>query len=87
MKKVYCLLAVGLLTVGLTGCNRGWPGCFGRGLFYRAPENYEAYDTCDECGSAHYGDTSGEWVPVTPENLPPLPTQAPAKATDASPDA
>lgn len=87
MKKAFFLLIVGVLAASLVGCNRGWPGCFGRGLFYRDPGNYETYyEPCDECGSYH-GDTNAEWVPVDPENLPPRPTQAPAKATDASKDA
>jgi hypothetical protein len=87
MKKVYCLVAVGLLTVGLTGCNRGWPRCFGCGLFNRNQETYETYyDSCDECGESYYDDTSAEWVPVSPQDLPPVPTQAPAKAADTSAD-
>jgi len=87
MKKVYYLAAAALVVVGLTGCNRGWPGCFGRGLFYPGHEAYGAYyDSCDSCGS-HYGDAGSEWVPVLPENAESVPTEAPAEATDSAADA
>lgn len=84
MKKVYFLVAAGLITAGLAGCNRGWPGCFGRGLFYRTPEAYEDYcEPCDEY-ETYYDDASAEWVPVAPESLPPVPTEAAPKAKSNS---
>ena len=90
MKKVYFLMSVGLLTATFAGCGRGWPGwncCLGRGLFYRAPQaQEECCDSYDEY-ETYYSDTSGEWVPVAPENLPPVPTEAPAKARGTSADA
>jgi hypothetical protein len=87
MKKLYLLACVGLLTACLAGCNRGWPGCFGRGQTY-APQAYQtyapqAYETCDPCCEsqgygAYYVEPGSEWVPATtPITVESLPTPGP----------
>ncbi len=81
MKKLYFLASVGLLTACLAGCNRGWSGCFSRGLTY-TPESYENCDPCCESEGyeSYYVEPGGEWVPTTVESIP---TPGPAPAEEA----
>lgn len=57
MKRVFCFMVLGLITIALTGCNRGWPN-----LFCLRNPGFEVIEHCDPCTS-HYGSEmmGGEW--------------------------
>lgn len=82
MKKLCFLAIVGLLTTCLAGCNRGWPNCFSRGLFY-APQTCEPCESCCEGEvyegyESYYVEPGAEWVPATtPQTLESVPETAP----------
>ena len=79
MKKLYFLGMAGLVAISLAGCNRAWPGCFGRGLLW-TPAVYDACDPCceTEVEGSYYVEPDSEWVPATaPTIVEPLPTPAP----------
>ena len=76
MKKVSGLLAVAVLTLGLTGCNNGWPRMFCNDCTYDA-----VYEDCDPCTSYYGGETDGGgWVSEpTPAGMDTVPVPGPAE--------
>ena len=60
MKRVLCLVTLGMVAVASSGCSLSWPSCFrGIGGFgMLAPEVYE----CDPCTSYYPGGEGEEWI-------------------------
>ena len=75
MKRMFHWASVGLLLVGLAGCNSGWPN-----LFCCSQKNEECYEVMEGgecCDSTNYyapSDSAVQYVPA--------PSQAPTKVDE-----
>jgi hypothetical protein len=88
MKKLIYVSAIGLLLLGMSGCNRSWPSCFC--LRNRDCPPADCCETCDPCcsGDEAYGEyympgvSDVEWVPQSaPSTIDSLPTPGPAPSS------
>jgi hypothetical protein len=55
MKRALCLMTLGLVTIAMAGCNRGWPS-----LFCRQDCGYEVIEQCDPCTTYYGGEVVSE---------------------------
>jgi hypothetical protein len=92
MKKLVYFSALGLLLVGLSGCNRSWPSCFcNRNQSYPSMDCCETCDPCDPCSDGGFESYGGyympgvsdvEWAPQSaPTTIDSLPTPGPAPSS------
>ncbi len=76
MKRMFHLAAVGMLLVGLSGCNSGWPSLFCCNK-NKNEECYEVIEGGECCDSTNYYSPSDAGVQYVP-----APTRAPTKVDD-----
>lgn len=76
MKRMFHLAAVGMLLVGLSGCNSGWPSLFCCNK-NNNEECYEVIEGGECCDSTNYYSPSDAGVQYVP-----TPTRAPTKVDE-----